>query len=177
MVLTACRRSGLELAITRPAIVYGDSRTGRSLLFNAVYYPVRTALFLKELFEKDIHERGGKRAGEMNVRLDADGSIYLPLRIETAAQGGLNLVSVDYFTGAFMALMDGAPQGGIFHIVNGKRKRVEDLIEYTRRLFRINGITSCSLGRTREKSDERPGDSLRTNHRSLWALYEGLANL
>ena len=69
LVTEACGEAGLGLTIYRPSIVYGDSRTGRSLLFNAVYYPVRAAVFLKELYEKDIRERGGKKAAEAGVRL------------------------------------------------------------------------------------------------------------
>jgi nucleoside-diphosphate-sugar epimerase len=140
---SACRDAGLRLSIYRPSIVYGDSRTGRSLLFNAIYYPVRAALVLKDLFEKDIRERGGKKASEMGVRLEADGSIRLPMRIETVPQGGINVIPVDFFADAFMALLEGAPEGGIFHIVNGGAKRIEDIIDYSSRLFRLSGIRAC----------------------------------
>lgn len=144
MAASACRDAGLGLTIYRPSIVYGDSRTGRSLLFNAVYYPVRAALLIKELYEKDIRERGGKKAEEMGVRIEADGSTRLPLRIETPRRGGINLVPVDFFADAFLALMEGAPEGGIFHIVNGKMKRIEDIIDYSCRLFRLTGIRACA---------------------------------
>jgi nucleoside-diphosphate-sugar epimerase len=144
MASTACRESGLGLTIYRPSIVYGDSRTGRSLLFNAVYYPVRTALFMKDLYEKDIRERGGKKAGEMGVRIEADGRTYLPLRIEVAGSGGLDLVPVDYFTEAFLALWEESLAGGIFHIVSGRAKRIEEIIDYGSRLFRLTGIRACA---------------------------------
>ena len=104
-VAEVCREAGFGLGIYRPSIVYGDSRTGRSRLFNAVYYPVRTALMIKELYEKDIRERGGRKAGEMGVRIESDGSTHLPLRIETAGRGGLNLIPVDFFTAAFLGKM------------------------------------------------------------------------
>jgi nucleoside-diphosphate-sugar epimerase len=139
----ACAEAGLGLAIYRPSIVYGDSRTGRSLLFNAVYYPVRTAVFLKTVYEKDVRERGGKKAAEMGVRIGPDGMAHLPLRIETAGRGGLDLIPVDFFTAAFFALLEEAPAGGIFHIVNGRPKPVEDLIDYTCRFFRISGVRAC----------------------------------
>lgn len=79
----------------------------------------------------------------MGVRLEADGTIRLPLRIEVARRGGINLVPVDYFTDAFLALMEGAPEGGIFHIVNGGAKRIEDIIDYSGRLFHLTGIKAC----------------------------------
>lgn len=140
----ACGEAGLGLAIYRPSIVYGDSRTGRSLLFNAVYYPVRTAVFLKELYEKDIRERGGKRAAEMGVHIEPTGTTRLPLRVETAGRGGINLIPVDFFTAAFFALLEAAPQGGVFHIVNGRTKSIEDIADYTCRFFRLSGIRTCT---------------------------------
>ncbi len=147
----ACAKWGLGLAIYRPSIVYGDSRTGRSRLFNAVYFPVRTALFIKGLYEKDIKEKGGNKAAEMGVRLEPDGSIHLPLRIGVADRGGLDLIPVDYFTAAFLALMEGSLEGGIFHITNGRPKRVEDIIDYSSRLFQLTGIRACGEGDFKEK--------------------------
>ena len=154
----ACGEAGLGLTIYRPSIVYGDSRTGRSRLFNAVYFPVRTALFIKDLYEKDIRERGGKKAAEMGVCLEPDGSIHLPLRIEVAGQGGLDLIPVDYFTAAFLALMEGATEGGIFHITDGRAKRIEDIIDYSCRLFRLTGIKACG----QEEFKEKPRNPLET---------------
>jgi nucleoside-diphosphate-sugar epimerase len=143
MVIAACREMHLPLSIYRPSIVYGDSRTGRSLLFNALYHPVRTALFIKDLYERDILERGGRKAVEMGVRMEPDGTLTLPLRIEVIPEGGINLIPVDYFTDAFLSIMVGAPDGGIFHIVNERVTRVEHLIDYTCRLFRVAGIRAC----------------------------------
>jgi nucleoside-diphosphate-sugar epimerase len=158
----ACRMAGIGLTIYRPSIVYGDSRTGRSLLFNAVYYPVRMALFIRDLYEKDIRERGGRKAAEMGVRIEADGSTFLPLRIEVARQGGINLIPVDYFTDAFLAILEGAPGGGVFHILNGQAKRIEDIIDYSCRLFRLSGIRACAP----EEFEEKPRNPLETlyNH-------------
>ena len=42
MVSGRCREGGLRYTIIRPSIVYGDSVSGRSLKFNALYYPVRS---------------------------------------------------------------------------------------------------------------------------------------
>ena len=167
-VAEVCREAGFGLGIYRPSIVYGDSRTGRSRLFNAVYYPVRTALMIKELYEKDIRERGGRKAGEMGVRIESDGSTHLPLRIETAGRGGLNLIPVDFFTAAFMALMEASPSGGIFHIVNGVLKRVEDIIDYSCRLFRLTGIKACGA----EEFQEVPRNPLEALYDHFVEAYE-----
>lgn len=144
LVTKACGEAGLGFAIYRPSIVYGDSRTGRTLLFNAVYYPVRAAVFLKEIYEKDIRERGGKRAAEAGVRIEPDGSTLLPMRVESSGRGGFNLIPVDFFTEAFLALLEEAPAGGVFHIVSGRTKSVEDIAGYTSRFFRLSGVRVCA---------------------------------
>jgi len=56
--------------------VYGDSRNGRTTRFDAVYYPVKTILFLRDLYEKDISERGGRKARETGVRIDEKGFVH-----------------------------------------------------------------------------------------------------
>lgn len=133
------RKAGIRLSIYRPSIVYGHSETGRSLLFSALYYPVRTALFLKNLYEADIRERGGRKAAEMGVKVESDGWTYMPIRMEVDGRGGVNLIPVNYFVRAYMAIMEGGLDGEIFHIVNSRLKKIKDIIEYTKRLFRIRG--------------------------------------
>jgi nucleoside-diphosphate-sugar epimerase len=147
-----CREEGIRLSIYRPSIVCGDSRTGRSLLFSAVYHPVRTALFLKDLFEKDIREKGGKRAGQMGVRLEDDGAVHLPIRIEVREGAGVNVIPVDHFVKAFLVLMAGAPAGGIFHIVNRRIKPIEDIVEYAKKMFGLRGIEACRAEAFKEKA-------------------------
>jgi len=143
LVSDHCRTAGIRLNIYRPSIVYGDSRTGRSLLFNALYYPVKTTVFLKNLYEADILERGGRKAAMMGVRRESDGSLYLPIRFEVESAEGINLIPVDYFVASFTAILEDSLEGGIFHIVNARPTTMGDLIDYTRRLFNIRGIEPC----------------------------------
>ena len=143
LVSDDCRAAGIRLNIYRPSIVYGDSRTGRSLLFNALYYPVKTTVFLKDLYEADILKRGGRKAAMMGVRRESDGSLYLPIRLEVESAEGINLIPVDHFVAAFMTIFEDSLDGGIFHIVNARQTTMGDLIDYTRRLFNIRGIEPC----------------------------------
>jgi len=143
LVSDRCRSAGIRLNIYRPSIVYGDSKTGRSLLFNALYYPVKTTVFLRDLYEADILKRGGRRAAAIGVRRESDGSIYLPIRLEVERGEGINLIPIDHFVAAFAAIREGGPEGGIFHIVNPGQTTMGDLIDYTRRLFNIRGIEPC----------------------------------
>lgn len=140
MASERCGQEGIRLSIYRPSIVYGDSETGRSLRFNAVYYPIKMLLFLKNLYEADIREQGGRRAGEMGVKLTDEGFLYLPIRVPVVENGGLNLIPVNFFTRAFAALMEDCLEGGIFHIINKRLTRIEDVIDYSQRLFGIEGF-------------------------------------
>jgi len=143
LVSDHCRAAGIRLNIYRPSIVYGDSRTGRSLLFNALYYPVKTAVFLKDLYAADILKRGGRKAAAMGVRRESDGSLYLPIRLEVESAEGINLIPIDHLVAAFTAILDDSLEGGIFHVVNARQTAMGDLIDYTRRLFNIRGIEPC----------------------------------
>jgi nucleoside-diphosphate-sugar epimerase len=147
-----CRKEGIRLSIYRPSIVCGDSRTGRSLLFNAVYYPVRTALFLKDLFEKDIREKGGKRARPMGIKLEEAGAVHLPIRIEVREGAGVNVIPVDHFVKAFLVLMAETPDGGVFHIVNRRIKPIEDIVEYAKKMFGLRGIEACRAEAFKDKA-------------------------
>ena len=138
--VVSCRNEGIRLNIYRPSVVYGDSRTGRTTRFNAVYYPVKTVVFFRDVYEKDLKERGGKKAREMGVTIDESGLVHLPLRVEATRVGGINLIPIDYFVRAFTAIMGESLEGGIFHIVNTKLTTIEKLAEFTERFFRVDGI-------------------------------------
>ncbi|NWF56365.1 MAG: SDR family oxidoreductase [Syntrophaceae bacterium] len=160
LVAELCAREGIRCTIYRPSIVYGDSRTGRALTFRALYYPVRTVLFFKNLYRADILENGGGKAKEMGVRMDRDGWVHLPIRLEKKENGGINLVPVDFFLQAFMALWGDALEGGIFHLVNPRPKKIDELVDFTSRLFRITGIRAVP-----------PGDFLETPRNPLEVLF------
>jgi nucleoside-diphosphate-sugar epimerase len=141
IVATRCANEGIGLNVYRPSVIYGSSTSGKTLLFNGLYYPVRTVAFLVDLFGKDIDEHGGKRAREMGVRRDGDGTLHMPLRVEATVSGGVNLVPIDHFVTAFMAIMDESLGGGIFHITNTESTTLEELAEFARRFFHVEGIS------------------------------------
>lgn len=138
-----CRAAGIRLNVIRPTIVYGDSRTGRTLRFNALYFPVKAAVFLRDVYLADIRERGGRKAAAMGVRPAPDGGLVMPVRIEVAKEGGLDLVPIDHCVRAFMAVFEDGLEGGIYHIAGARPTRIEDIIAYSRRYFRIEGIEAC----------------------------------
>lgn len=143
-IVARCANEGITLNVYRPSIIYGNSTSGKTLLFNGFYYPVRTVVFLRNIYEKDINENQGKKAREMGVKKNGDNSLFLPLRVAATASGGVNLISIDYFVRAFMAVLDQSLGGGFFHIVNTKLTTIEELADYTRRFFHVEGIVPVS---------------------------------
>jgi len=143
MLLDRCRDEGIRLTILRPSIVYGHSHTGRTFRFNALYYPIKTVLFLQKVFVEDIRERGGVKAAEVGVSIEEDGTTRMPLRIDVGENCGLNLIPVDFFVDAFFAITEDSPNGGIFHIVNPRRTKITDIIVYAQNQFKLKGIRPC----------------------------------
>jgi len=143
MARDLCRREGIRLNVYRPSIVYGDSRTGRALRFNAVYFPVKAAVFLRDIYIADIRDRGGHKATGMAIRMEEDGRLFMPLRIEAGGPGGLNLVPIDHCVDALMAVFEDALDGGVYHIVSPRPTKIEAIVEYAERLFRLDGIGTC----------------------------------
>jgi nucleoside-diphosphate-sugar epimerase len=140
-----CRDAGIRLNIFRPSIVCGDSRTGRSPLFSAVYYPVRMVLYLKSLFEKDLREKGGDRARRAGAIVDSDGVIRLPIRVGTVAGTGIDVIPVDFFVTAFRALVEESRDGGVYHVVNGRVTPIERIIDFTASRFGLRGLEARPL--------------------------------
>jgi nucleoside-diphosphate-sugar epimerase len=154
----ACRREGIRLNVYRPSIVYGDSRTGRTLRFNALYYPVKAAVFLRDIYLADIRERGGRKASELGIRMKENGHLFMPIRIEVGREGGINLVPIDYCVDVFMAILEDCLEGGIYHIVNSRATRIEDIVDQAKSLFRLDGVETCGP----EAFDARPKNALET---------------
>jgi len=162
-----CRREGIRLNVVRPSIVYGDSRTGRTLRFNALYFPVKALVFLRDIYLLDIRERGGRKAAELGIRLEGDGTVFMPLRIEAGREGGINLVPIDHCMDVFMAILEDGLDGGIYHIVNPKATGIGDLVAYTERFFRIEGLETRVPG----PFAERPRNALETLYESYLEAY------
>jgi len=162
-----CRAGGIRLNVYRPTIVYGDSRTGRTLRFNALYYPVKAAVYLRDIYIADIRERGGRKAAELGIRLAEDGGLVMPIRIEVAREGGINLVPVDHCVRAFMALFEDGLEGGIYHIANPRATRIEEIIGYGKRHFRFEGIEPCGP----ESFAGRPKNALEILYDSYLEVY------
>ena len=140
-----CRRNGIGLNIYRPSIVYGNSETGKNFRFNALYFPVKTILFLKNLYKKDIEKNKGANAQKMGVTKSSEGMIFLPIRIVQSKNGHMNMIPINYCVDAFCAIMEDSVNGGIFHLVTRDPEKLETIIEYIKRMFNIEGIRAVDV--------------------------------
>ena len=162
-----CRHEGIRLNVYRPSIVYGDSRTGRTLRFNALYFPVKAAVFLRDIYLADIRERGGRKASELGIRMKENGHLFMPIRIEVGREGGINLVPIEHCVDVFMAILEDGLEGGVYHIVNSRPTRIEDLVDHAKRLFRLDGIETCGP----EAFGARPKNALENLYDSYLEAY------
>ena len=141
-----CHCEGIRLNIYRPSIVYGNSSTGKTLRFNAMYYPVKMLVFLRNLYVNQNGKQLSKHAEKLGISFDPGGAAHMPIRIKANASGGINLIPVDFFTAAFSAIMESAMEGGVFHITNEKNTPVSDIIDFTQKYFNITGIQAVKAG-------------------------------
>ena len=155
-VLEKCKQAGIRLNIYRPSIVYGHSKTGRSMIFNAFYFPIRVAHYLKELYEKDMKENEGRNTERMGISRTEDGKIHLPIRLIKTEKSSFNLIPIDFLVEACMAIMEDSLEGDIFHLVNRKPGRIDTIIRYAEDMFGITGIRAIQ----NYDSDEDPKNAL-----------------
>ena len=137
LITDLCWEKRTNLTIFRPSITYGDAATGKSLRFNALYFPVRTMLFIRDSLKKDILERSGKRAAGLGASINENGSMHLPLTFPGSGQ--LNLVPINFLVKAVTAIMDSG-ETGIFHIVNPKSDTIGQLVQNIERHYSISGL-------------------------------------
>lgn len=146
LVIDACIPAGIRVSIYRPSIIIGDSITGKTLLFNAMYYPIKMMHYLRELFREDFMNHNGQNAALMGVVMHKDGSFHIPIRIEKSCyhdQGSINIVPIDYVIQAFHTIMRHDLEGGIYHIVNKQPNTLETLLNFTQKFLKISGVQAC----------------------------------
>jgi nucleoside-diphosphate-sugar epimerase len=135
-----CENRGMPLSILRPSIVYGHSKMGIALKFNALYYPVKSILYIRDIFVKDIVEQGGERSRRWGVSLGDDGILYLPLAVYLPNRGSVNLIPVDYFVESALSIIEHSGSGGVYHITSDNPPDTTTLFEYAERFLGVRGI-------------------------------------
>lgn len=140
IVSARCRKEQIPHTIIRPSIVYGDSLTGRSLRFNALYFPVRSMQQIRDIYLDEIKNNHGIKSAECGIHLKDDGALHLPMRIFVPKQGKINLIPVNYFTKIILSILETPVNEAIYHITSNHPQSMARLASYTERFLKISGI-------------------------------------
>lgn len=140
VIASFCGKNSIPLTIIRPSIVFGDSRTGRSLKFNALYFPIKTVQYIRDIYLNDIRNNGGIKSRKSGIVIDAEGYLHLPLRVYLPQKGSINLIPVDYFVAATLKIIAGDSPGGIFHLTNNAAPTLATLAAYNEEFMKIRGV-------------------------------------
>lgn len=159
IILSACEDIGVPLAILRPSIVFGHSKTGAALKFNALYYVVKSMMLIRDIFIKDIREQGGERSKKWGFNLDNNGILNMPLNICLPVKGFINLIPVDYFVEASLRIVEDSGLEGIYHITSDKPQEITTLVNYVEKFLNIRGIRLI-LDPSSRKAEQNPAEEL-----------------
>lgn len=154
-----CEKNEIPYTIIRPSIVYGDSRTGRSLRFNALYFPIQSVKYIKDIYTNDILNHGGKKSDKLGIFIDDEGYLVLPLRIYLPKQGSLNLIPINYFVNATMKIIDNAASGGIYHLTNNSPAKMDVISIYNEQFMKIKGV-EIIYGKSADNVLRNPAEEL-----------------
>jgi len=154
-----CEKNKIPYTIIRPSIVYGDSHTGRSLRFNALYFPLQSIKYIKEIYLNDIINHGGKKSGQLGIFIDDKGYIFLPLRIYLPKEGALNLIPVNYFVNATMKIINNATSGRIYHLTNNSPTKLDIISVYNEQFMKIKGV-EIIYGKSADNALRNPAEEL-----------------
>lgn len=135
-----CKKDNLPFTIIRPSIVYGDSITGRSLKFNALYYPVRSMQQIRDIYLNDIINNNGIKSAISGIYINNEGALYLPVRIFIPNKGSINLIPVNYFTETVLSILEKPITETFYHITNNSSVTMATLAAYTERFLNITGV-------------------------------------
>lgn len=158
-IASFCDQNAIPHTIIRPTVVYGDSQTGRSLKFNALYYPIRSLMAIRDIYLNDIKNNGGKKSQLHGIRMDKDGYLFLPLKIVLPKSGGLNLIPVDYFVDATLKIIQNPSPGSIYHLSNKTPVKLDEIVSYNEPFMKVKGV-EIVYGDSPENNDRNPAEEL-----------------
>ena len=154
-----CKENSILLSIIRPSIVYGDSQTGRSLKFNALYFPIRSVQSIKDIYLNDLLNNGGTKSSKHGIHLDEEGYLFIPLKIYLPHRGTINLIPVDYFVSATLKIIENCSHDGIYHLTTSSAPSFDFLSLYTQELLKVRGV-EIAYGKPEANINRNPAEEL-----------------
>ena len=107
----------IATTIYRPAIIVGNSRTGKTSSFGGFYSYVKSLYLLVQMFKKDLG-RDGKKSKLAGVYYKGD-LLHMPLRVSGLANKTLNLVPINYVVDVIIRIFKVKnSRNKVYHITN-----------------------------------------------------------
>ena len=132
----------LPFTIYRPSIIVGDSRTNHTTNFDGIYLFSRTLLVLKRKAESMARKYDSIKNNRLKTidANNANGLLYIPIRIPAKPDATINLVPVDYVTNVIISIfLDKNRVNNTFHIVNPYPPKLSFLMESISEAIGITG--------------------------------------
>lgn len=121
---------GIITTIYRPAIIVGNSKTGKTSSFGGFYSYVKSLYLLVQIFKKDL-ERDGRKSKIAGVYYKGD-LLHMPLRVSGLASKTLNLLPINYVVDVIIRIFKSEiSHNKIYHITNPN----PPTLEHTQRLI------------------------------------------
>lgn len=139
-IFRSCGELSIPFSVIRPSIVFGDSGNGRSNGFNALYSHVKSLYYLKNIYINNIRKNGPEKVARYGIGYNSDGSFNIPLTVFLPCEGKINLIPVDYFISAAMAVFENPTPGNIYHITSNHPKKLSELAVWCEKFLNIKGI-------------------------------------
>jgi len=136
----------LATTIYRPAVIVGDSITGKSLAFSGLYNIAKVFYMIRRTLLRRLKDNPDRFRGA-GIFIDGD-VLHFPLRFPCATNATVNVVPIDYVVATMIQLADRPEAAGqTFHITNSHPPMVADLLLQGCRMLKLEGIqfVSCSF--------------------------------
>ena len=168
LLTETCLHLGLPYLIYRPSIIAGHSVTGRTLIFNGLYYPLRMLDYFGQKILSDWAD-GGENARQLGARVTDNGRVELPVRLPTERNGrsGINVVPIDYVTDACLRIRALGEPGNVYHLVGDAPMDTAELSIAVRNVLKLDAVEFSSA----DSADDEPRNLVEKQFRSRIQIY------
>jgi nucleoside-diphosphate-sugar epimerase len=137
---------GFQTTVYRPAVIVGESSTGRSLSFTGFYNVAKIFHLIMRVLSQRVRHSPEKYA-RAGIVMNED-RVRFPLKFPCAVDSTVNLVPIDYVVDTIMKLSaTGQSMGQTYHITNPNPPRIVELLTEGCRMVNLEGIefVDCSF--------------------------------
>jgi nucleoside-diphosphate-sugar epimerase len=165
--------TGGSIAIYRPSVVVGNSKTGFTTSFSGYYTCARGFFLLKKLIESEFR-KGSDRYNNTGIFIKG-AFLYLPVFFPGLEETPIDILPIDVVVNA---ISDIATSGasGVFHITNSDLILLKEFMEMSLRTLGIGGVRVRLQGNEKnpilQRFNEQINDTVR--YYQPYASYGGV---